>query len=216
MYINYKFKQRNKPDNLKLTCNNIDVKFVSEVKLLGVTIDNELTFKTHTQQICKKVNSKTFLLAKSLYLFTDKFKPQLFKTFILPHFDYCSTLFQYLSNKSYSEHLDKCYNKSINRLIKINVYSDIIETQYNKLRKYNILPLKYRHFFRYSTFIYKTLKNNNSNLASRFRINTKQTRSYYILPNMKKDHIKYSFLYIASNLLNSILMMCLMLEIPMI
>ena len=83
------------------------------------------------------------------------------------------------------------------------MYSDILETQYNKLRKYNILPLKYRHFFRYSTFIYKTLKNNNSKLASRFRINTKQTRSYYILPNMKKDHIKYSFLYIASNLLNS-------------
>ena len=37
---------------------NITIKNVSEEKILGITIDNKLTFKSHLKNICKKANQK--------------------------------------------------------------------------------------------------------------------------------------------------------------
>ena len=37
---------------------NIIIKNVSEEKILGITIDNKVTFKSHLKNICKKPNQK--------------------------------------------------------------------------------------------------------------------------------------------------------------
>ena len=88
--------------NFRLTDKIINL--VSDVKLLGVHLDNKLDFKIHCDIICKRVNSKLFCLNKHTYLFTDEFKIILFKIFILPIFDYCSVLFIRSIFKSYQKH----------------------------------------------------------------------------------------------------------------
>ena len=42
---------------------NITIKNVSKEKILGITIDNKLTFKGHLKNICKKANQKLNALA---------------------------------------------------------------------------------------------------------------------------------------------------------
>ena len=93
--------------------------FVNSTKLLGVLIDNKLKFHSQVDTVCKKINSKTFLLSKSLFLFPASFRFNLFKLFILPHIDYCSSLYLHLSSQTVKTRLDRCFGKAVSRLLKI-------------------------------------------------------------------------------------------------
>jgi hypothetical protein len=64
----------------------IKVSVVTSFKLLGVTIDNKLTFTEHCSNVKKIVNWKMYSIKRLFYLCTSV-KIQFFKTFILPYFD---------------------------------------------------------------------------------------------------------------------------------
>ena len=51
-------------DRLNLLCNNKKIEFVDSVILLGITIDDKLKFDRHSINICKKINSKLYILKK--------------------------------------------------------------------------------------------------------------------------------------------------------
>ena len=79
----------------------------SLVKLLGVTIDNELKFYKYVAKICVKANRKLSVLLKlSKFLCLDKWRT-LFKSFIEAQFKYCPLIWMFCSRNS---------NKKINRL----------------------------------------------------------------------------------------------------
>ena len=106
---------------------------MAQVKLLGIVIDNKLDFGAQSKDLSIKINCKSHLLKKSLYLFTENFKPILFKLFIQSHFDYCSTLYIYFSNKNHILHLEKCFTKSIYLIIGVKLAKLTLEDQYAEL-----------------------------------------------------------------------------------
>ena len=79
--------------NVLIKCNNQLIPFVKKFTLLGVTLDEFLTFDVHTISLCSKVNWKISILKKSSFLFDLKFRTTLFKLFIMSKYDYCSSLF---------------------------------------------------------------------------------------------------------------------------
>ena len=76
--------------------NKIEIEVVDNFKLLGVTLDNKLTFSKYISITCGRVNSVMFSIKRLFYLPLST-KVQFFKSFILPLFDYCLTLSIYLS-----------------------------------------------------------------------------------------------------------------------
>ena len=159
MYINWsqrvKDSEREEINKLTIKCNNNStINFSKEVKILGFIVDNHLKFDSQSRSVCKRVNSKTFLLSKSLYLFTNKFKPTLFKLFIQPHFDYCSTITLYYSNMTHQDRLDKCFARSIKKLLNISILSHTINIQHTLLNKFNIKTRLHRQFFHFCTFLF--------------------------------------------------------------
>ena len=71
---------------------NIKIKNVSEEKILGITIDNKLTFKSHLKNICKKANQKLNALAR-ITKFTSPFQRKtLLNSFIKSQFSFCSLI----------------------------------------------------------------------------------------------------------------------------
>ena len=77
------------------------------VKLLGITIDNELKFDDHITKICRKANSKLSALSRlSRYLSMEQKKP-LYMSFIEAQFKYCPLTWMFCSRS--------CKNK-INKL----------------------------------------------------------------------------------------------------
>ena len=78
----------------------------SLVKLLGITIDNELKFDKCVAEICAKANRKlSVLLRLSKFLCLDK-RRTLFKSFTEAQFKYCPLIWMFCSRNS---------NKKINR-----------------------------------------------------------------------------------------------------
>ena len=72
--------------------NGVSVEVVSSFKLLGVISDNRLSFSSYAVSICKSVNQKLFSI-KRIFYHSTSVKIQFFKSFILPYFDYCCSLF---------------------------------------------------------------------------------------------------------------------------
>jgi hypothetical protein len=123
MHIPTTLKKLDHTKNSTIEFNGESIKFIESTRLLGVMIDNRLRFNEHIKKICNKVNSTTSLLAKSSHLFPKNFRTVLFKLFIIPNFDYCGTLFMKLQSQRGIDKLEKNYNKSIRRILKINLFN---------------------------------------------------------------------------------------------
>ena len=146
------------------------------------------------------MSSLTCLLTKCSYLFTDKFKPTLFKLFIMNRFEYCGSAFLHSINQQCLDRLEKCFAKSILRFLKMNIFSLTGKDEFTFLSKFNIFPLKYRLFFHFCTFLFNLFKNNN--------IFTTKDNNYKKINALQGIFIvtnygKYSFLTISTKLLNS-------------
>ena len=61
----------------------IDIKPI--LKILGATLDNKLSFKDHVTIMLKKAYAKKRLIPSSIMI-------SLYKTYVLPHLEYCSPL----------------------------------------------------------------------------------------------------------------------------
>ena len=74
-----------------LNINNIKIRESQNVELLGLTIDNRLTFKDHINMLCRRANYKLHAIRRiRKYLTLEKSK-QLYNAFINNQFNYAST-----------------------------------------------------------------------------------------------------------------------------
>ena len=51
---------KNLDDNEVLNFNNLTIKSIKEVEILGIKIDNNLNFNNHTKSVCRKTGQKFF------------------------------------------------------------------------------------------------------------------------------------------------------------
>ena len=119
-------KHINLPNAIEFNGNSISV--VSSVKLLGVTIDNKLNFAKYVGDLRLAINKRLYSI-KNLFFLPTSVKIQFFKSFILPYFDYCSTLLAYF-NKQMIQKLSNCYNKLYFRNPYLQVVSQTIFCEY--------------------------------------------------------------------------------------
>ena len=61
-------------EQFDLLCNDITLKYSSHGKILGVTIDNKLSFDEHTINICKTANKKLNALSNINHYMTQNQK----------------------------------------------------------------------------------------------------------------------------------------------
>jgi hypothetical protein len=147
-----------------------DLEVVKNFKLLGVTIDDSLGFHEHVELMKKSVNRKLYSYKKLFYLSLST-KVQFFKSFILPHFDYCFSLYIYFP-KSLIDVIERFFNICIFRLFKIKLTGLSLDDQARLLKEHNILPFKYRYFYRICIFSFNIMNNkilNNIRAKLKFR-----------------------------------------------
>jgi len=72
--------------NLKLNDNPIEAQ--DTLRILGVTLDNNLTFIPHVKEMLKRVYGKIGALSRLKNFFPKYVLLKLNKTHILPHFEY--------------------------------------------------------------------------------------------------------------------------------
>ena len=116
------------------------VDVVDEFKLLGILIDHNLFFNKFVDRLKSTVNQKLYSIKRLFYLSLN-IKVQFFKTFIQPHFDYCSSLAVYF-NKTLVNRIERFYNICLFRLTGIPILNHSLSQQFTILKPYNLLILK--------------------------------------------------------------------------
>ena len=72
--------------------NNARIAMQDTIKILGIVLDSKLTFKAHIKEELKKGCAKALALRR-LRKFIPKFvMVRLYKAYVLPHIEYCSSL----------------------------------------------------------------------------------------------------------------------------
>ena len=125
----------------------------SSVKLLGVTIDNNLKFNEHVSNLCKKASQKLHALARiSNYMCQDKLRI-LMKAFIESQFGYCPLVWMF-----HSRDLNNRINRLHERALRL-VYKNNNLTFEELLKKDKSFSIHHRNLQKLATEMYK-VKNN--------------------------------------------------------
>ena len=184
---------------LHLTYNNDVLKNVQNDKVLGVHIDNNLTWTVHTEFIAKKISSNLWLLSKLKEYLSTEHRVQFYKTYLQPHIDYCSTVWGGTSHSNLNR-IFRLQKRAVKIILNYN-YDDIASSM-NDLKIMNIYE---RIFMRKAKFMFKvskaitpsyindmfSLRPMNETVQSLRSVNT----SSFHIPRPQKEIFKQSLIY---------------------
>ena len=195
-------------DMLLLTLNNEKLTVVSSDKILGIHVDNNLTWTDHTNAVAKKIASNLWLLSRiKEYLSIDQ-RVQFYKAYIQPHIDYCNSVWGGTSQRN----LDRIYRLQ-KRACKI-----ILDYQYENIaismEELKILNIYERICLKKAKIMYKIsfsltpqyinemfhlrpLNDTLQSLRSSGTIN-------YVLPKPNKELFKQSLIYSGPMIWNNL------------
>ena len=82
-------------DECTLDIDNQQLKPTAKLRILGVNMDDQLTFTEHISDIRKKASKKIEVLSRLRNLISSKAKLQLYLTAIPPHLTYCQIVWHF-------------------------------------------------------------------------------------------------------------------------
>ena len=91
-------KVRREPFMLNLGSSQIEE--ADSVKLLGIILDNMLSFDEHVSMLCKKANSKISALGRIASFFSESQHKVLMNSFIFSNFSYCPLVWGFSNRKN--------------------------------------------------------------------------------------------------------------------
>jgi len=124
-----------------------------EQVLLGVTIDSNLTFESHINNLCKKASAKLNALARIAGYMDIPKRRIIMKSFITSQFGYCPLIWMF-----HNRRLNSKINSIHERALRIT-YGDRISTFEELLVKDNSVSIHHRNLQVLATEIYKVINN---------------------------------------------------------
>ena len=95
LFTSQRSSQKNYQMSLKL--NGEALKQVSNIKYLGLLLDQHLTFDSHVTKLCGKIASRTSLMWRIRSFIPRSLALNLYKSLVYPHFSYCSFILDGIS-----------------------------------------------------------------------------------------------------------------------
>ena len=83
----------------KINVHNKEIEEVKQVKLLGITFDNNMSMTDHIRNLCKKAGAKLSALARISPFLNERKRIILMKSFIVSQFNYCPIIWMYCNAK---------------------------------------------------------------------------------------------------------------------
>ena len=101
-------------DNSKITfmIENKRVKSRSKVKLLGITVDDKLSFTTHIENLCSTASTRLRALARIRKFISIEQGKGLFEAYIMSTFTYCPLIWTFCS-KTANNLINKIHKRSL-------------------------------------------------------------------------------------------------------
>ena len=128
---------------------------VSKIKLLGVTIDENLNFSEHVSQLISKISPKIALLNRLRHMLDIKTLNNVYLTIVQSLFDYCLTVWGNCPNV-YRDQIQKLQNRAAHTIFGNFDYTSSVLNMIHELRWMNIHQ-RYQYFI--LLLMYKCLNN---------------------------------------------------------
>ena len=194
------------PETLEINNNSIEI--VKSFELLGIVIDTKLTFNHYGKKLKRCVYTRLYSIKRLFYL-PFKVKIQFFKNFILPLFDYCSSLFIYFSQDTLQS-IYNLYYTCLYLLFKFDL-RNLDNIQLEKfLNTYSLDSLLFRYFKRLFTFSHKIFINklpvelyNEFEISTSSDYNLRKNKFKLFKTKINNKSGKKTFKYIVGNLINN-------------
>ena len=156
----------------------------NSIKLLGITIDNELKFNEHVSNLCKKASQKLHALARvAQYIDSPKLRI-LLKAFIESHFNYCPLVWMF-----HNRTMNNRINRIQERALKI-AYKDTNLTYDELLKIDNSFTVHERNLQRLATEIYKAKHDLSPSFMKNIFNEKKNTYNLRQKPALKTSNVK--------------------------
>ena len=142
------------------------------MKVLGLTVDSFLSFKAHVKSICNRVNVKVAALRRVRNFIPPEVIVNIYKAFILPHFEYCAPVLVELSSglSNKLELTNQNAIRSVMNMSKSSSYSDL-------LTFVDLKTLEHRRYSHALALLYKCMYNMGP-------INISRRCSYFVIMSM--------------------------------
>ena len=125
------------------------IKRSSSKKLLGILIDDKLTFNEHVSELCKKSSSRLHALSRiSKYMTKDKLRT-IMDVFLSSQFAYCPLIWMF-HNRTLNNRINKLQERAL-RL----VHNDNTSSFYELLQKDNSFTIQHRNIQKLAFEMYR-------------------------------------------------------------
>ena len=180
----------------------INGKLIEEVeshKLLGVIIDNNLSWSNHVTMICNNVSKKIYQLSKIKHFLNLHSRKIFFHAYVESYINYASTIWD-----SASENIMKPLLSLHRRALRL-VLNKPFKLTASDYTAVDTLPLKFKLKYNKAVFMFKILSGcAPSILTNNFIVNDHRHTHKLILPLPRVDIFKSSLSYSGGFLWNSI------------
>jgi len=166
-------------------------------KILGIVVDNNLSWSNHISTMCKTLSKKIYQLSKIKHFLNDHSRKLYFIAYIESYINYASTVWD-----SASENILKPLKSIHRRGLKLIILksSSLTIQDYSSL---NILPLKSKLLYNKAIFMYKIMHGYVPQLlVTKFIHNSSRHNHKIMVPLPRIDLFKSSLLYSGGCLWN--------------
>ena len=195
-------------DKLNVSVNGIALQNVNEQKVLGLHIDNSLSWRVHVNNLCNELSKLTGMLWRNRQILPFSSRLLFYNSYILSKIDYCLPIW----GNSAKNGLDKIWRlqKRAVRIVCNVPYDTPSSDLFKQLKSMNIYE---RYFYQVSLNVYKILSLEDSplkclvNLQSPSRFYSLRSSSSQFTLNVPFPHkevFKQSFSYSSAILWNSL------------
>ena len=116
-------------ESIKLNIEGVDITPSEKVKVLGITLDNELEFDYHVSDICRKAARQLNVLKHVHQNFKEETRMMIYRSFILSNFNYCPIVWHFCGIQN-TRKMEKIQERALRF-----VYKDFTSTYDQLLKK---------------------------------------------------------------------------------
>ena len=127
---------------------------ISVTKLLGVQIDSNLNWASQFESVCRKLSQRLGILKRIRDLVPKEVAIRLFNALVLPHMDYCCTVWGRPSNRNFIDRVTKLQKRAARIILQCKI-SDYSSSQLFQMLKW--MPFEERVSFKRCLLMYKCI-----------------------------------------------------------
>ena len=201
-------RQRLDKEILDLKFNEESLNMISNDKILGVFVDQNLTWSDHIRHLSKKITSSIWLLSKVKKFLSQEHRILFYKSYILPHIDFCNIVWG-SSSETNKQKILRLQKRACRVILDYKV-----EDSSQAMDTLKILSIYDRLYLRKAKFMFKVYQHITPDYISeqftlRNNVNTSvnlrsSTASCFIPPKPRTEYYKHSLRYSGCLVWNSL------------